>query len=54
VMLAIVSSSITCCQAASLTASCGRAADAAAALRLPAAVGSRCASASMNGVAVSF
>ena len=32
VMLASVSSSITCCHAASLTAACGRAAEAAAAL----------------------
>ena len=50
VMLANVSSSITCCHAASFTAAWGRAADACAAFRLPAAVGSRCASASMNGV----
>ncbi len=42
VMLASVSSSITCCHAASFTAACGRAADACAACRLPAAVGSRC------------
>ena len=51
VMFAIVSSSMTCCHAASLKAAWGRAADAAAALRLPAAVRSCAASASMNGVA---
>ena len=49
-MFGSVSSSITSVHARSLTATCGRAADAAAACRLPAAVGSRCTSASMNGV----
>ena len=50
-MLGSVSSSMTSCHAVSFTAGCGRAAAARAALRLPAAVGSRSASASMNGVA---
>ena len=51
VMLGSVSSSMTVVHAFSLTADCGRAAAAWAPCRLPAAVGSRCTSASMNGVA---
>ena len=49
-MLASASSSVTVVHADSLTAACGRAAAACAPSRLPAAVGSRWTSASMNGV----
>jgi hypothetical protein len=52
VALGRVSSSIACRQARCLTSGCGRAADAAAPWRRPAAVGSRSTSASMNGLCV--
>ncbi|CKR69526.1 Uncharacterised protein [Mycobacterium tuberculosis] len=50
VALARVSSSTTVVNASSLTTNCGRAARAWAACRFPAAVGSRCTSASILGV----